>query len=200
MPEDNGPNQGGTPENQNPAGGTQGAGDGGQPQNQTPASFEAFLEAQPETVRALYETHISGLRNTVQATRTERDNLAKQLRDATAKAEKGSEMEKTLSGLTQQLEGEQRRADFYEEIGKPGVNCLNPKLAWMAAQQDKLLDRNGNVDIAAVKTAYPELFQAAQQPQQQRTQGHAGAGTQQAPASGGQTMNDLIRRSAGYGN
>ncbi|HET8669771.1 MAG TPA: hypothetical protein VFM05_03825, partial [Candidatus Saccharimonadales bacterium] len=50
-------------------------------QSVTPASFEEFLNAQPEEVKALYQSHNAALLNSVKATRDERDALKKQVKD-----------------------------------------------------------------------------------------------------------------------
>jgi hypothetical protein len=77
----------------------------GAPANQpTNETFEAWLEKAEPTVKALYEQHTEGLRNTVRATRDERDNLAKQIKELLPKAEKGSELEKTLIDFSEKLE------------------------------------------------------------------------------------------------
>lgn len=66
---------GGTP---NPAqGGNTGTPPAGDGQNTgtppTPRTWDVVIAALPEVDRALYEQHTTGLRNTVQATRQERD-------------------------------------------------------------------------------------------------------------------------------
>jgi hypothetical protein len=158
--------------------------------SETPASFEAWLDAQPDEVKTLYQAHTTGLHNTVKATREERDALSRQIKDLLPKAEKGSELEKSLSEISTRLEQAERRAAFAEEAVKPEIGCRNPKAAFLLAQADNLFDRKGNPDWAAIKAAAPELFG------QPTANGNAGAGTQ----NGAQTrpdMNSFIRSAAG---
>jgi hypothetical protein len=139
--------------------------DGGTP------TFEAWIEKQADDVKALYTAHIEGLRNTVKATRDERDAMRAQLKDLQAKAEKGSELEQTLAKMTAQLEASDKRANFVEEAVKPEIGCRNPKAAYALALADNLFDRQGRPDWTAIKAAAPELFGT------QRAPGQAGNGT-----------------------
>lgn len=155
-------------------------------QGETPATWDTWYATQPENVKALYEQHVTGLKNTVQATREERDTLAKQIRDLSTKAEKGSELEKTLTEFTGKLALAEQRAAFYEDAGKPEIGCRNPKAAFALAQADNLFDRRGQPDWNAIKAAAPELFGAPS------VNANAGTGTQNKPPQAN-TMNDFIR-------
>lgn len=171
------------------------AGDGNaqtQQQSATPESWEQYLESQPEPVKALYAQHVNGLQNAVKATRQERDDLAKQVKDLLPKVEKGSELEKSLNEFTSKLEVAERRAVFAEEAARPEIGCTNPKLAWTLAQADGLFDRKGMPDWNAIKTAAPELFRKP------AASGNAGAGTGNNPAPGA-TMDQIIRGAIGRG-
>lgn len=160
-----------------------------QPQGGTPASWDEWLNTQPEEIKTLYNGHITGLKNTVQATRQERDDFAKQVKELAAKADKGSDLEKSLTDLTARLEASERRAAFLEDAAKPEIGCRNPKAAYALAQAENLFSRNGAPDWNAIKAAAPELFGAP------AVQGNAGSGTQQPPQK--VNMNDVIRRAAG---
>jgi hypothetical protein len=160
-----------------------------QPPSETPASWDDALKGFSPDVQALYASHVSGLKNTVQATREERDALAKQIREVSAKAEKGSELEKSLTELGTRLEAAERKAAFVEDAVRPEIGCRNPKAAYALATSENLFDRKGNPDWAAIKAQAPELFGAA------GVNGNAGAGTQSPPPKN--SMNDFIRRSAG---
>lgn len=179
MPEDQqGQQQGETPQQQK------------QEQEQAPANFEKWLAEQPEPIRKLYQEHTQGLRGALDSEREQRKGLERQLRDAASKLEQGSDARKTLDEVTAKLEEQTKRADFYAAAKDAGVNNL--KLAWTAAKQDNLYKRNGDVDLTALKEAYPELFHTEER---KPPPGNAGAGTQKQPS--GSTMNDLIRRAAG---
>ena len=99
-------------------------------------TFEGWLEQQDEQIRSLYEAHTAKLTNAVRATRQERDDLAKQLKDLLPKAEKGSELEKSLADALGRIEQAERRAAFAEEAVKPEIGCRNPRAAYLLAQAD----------------------------------------------------------------
>ena len=189
MPDNQTP--GGTPGNQQP--GSSNPKTGGTPNQQQPASvsFETWLAGQSEDVRELYETHTRGLRSALESERTERANLARQLKEI--KPEKGSDAEKVLTELQGRLDLAERRAMFAEEAHKPEIGCVNPKAAWALAQAETLFDKRGNVNWAALKQMAPELFAAAGAGGARGNAG-AGTGTQPQPAQG---MNAFIRRAAG---
>lgn len=174
---------GGTPDGQ---GGTPQA----QAQTQTAQSFAEFIKAQPPEVQGLYEADVKGLKTSLDSERTQRAELAKQLKDLLPKAEKGSELEKLIGDATTKLEEAERRATFFEEAGKPDVGCQNARLAYLAAQTDGLIDQKGRVNWEALKTSYPELFRKT------IPAGNAGNGAGTPPPAA-KSMNDFIRRAAG---
>ena len=161
----------------------------GQQASETPASWDAWIETQDETVKGLYESHITGLRSTVKATREERDTLAKKIKELSQKAEKGSEFEKSLAEFTSKLEQAERRATFIEESIKPEIGCRNPKAAYALAMADNLFDRKGAAAWSTIKAAAPELFRKPS------VAGNAGSGTATPPSKA--DMNAFIRRAAG---
>lgn len=160
-------------------------------QTEAPLTWEAWVEAQDDSVKGLIDGHVKGLKSALDNERTQRGDLAKQLRDVTAKAEKGSELESALTEVSAQLEAAERRAAFYEDAGRPEIGCSNPKAAFALAQAEDLFDRRGQVDWDALKTAAPELFRT------HVPQGNAGAGTGSPPPAAS-SMNDFIRRAAGH--
>lgn len=162
--------------------------------SETPATWDEALAALPEPVRALYEAHTTGLKHTVQATRSERDALKAQL-DALTKAlgkDTPDAAKQLLAEMTGQLEASNRRAAFYEESGKSEIGCTNPKAAFALAQAEGLFDARGNVNWPALKAAAPELFRKTAPP------GNAGAGTGNPPLPE-RNMNAFIRAAAGRG-
>ena len=169
-----------------------GAGATGAGSEQLDETFEGFLGKQPKTVQELYSKHVTGLRNTVAATRQERDDLSKQIKELTQKAEKGSELERRLTEISQKLESAERKADFMEQAMKPEIGCRNPAVAYALATVNSLFNSKGVPDWNAVKLAAPELFGKEVPP------AHAGEGTGSGPA-GKADMNALIRRKAGRG-
>ena len=154
-----------------------------------PINFEEWIGTQDEATKQAYNNHITGLKNTVTATRQERDAFKKQLQELLPKAEKGSELESALTELSTKLEVTEKRAVFAEEAVKPEIGCMNPKAAWLVAVADDLFDRRGNPDWNAIKQSAPELFK------KKDAQGNAGSGTRTQLPTGG--MNQAIRSMAG---
>ncbi|NPV85992.1 MAG: hypothetical protein HPY45_08300 [Anaerolineae bacterium] len=158
-------------------------------QNET---FETWLDKQDEKVKALYSAHITGLKNTVSATRQERDELAKQIRELAGKAEKGSEAEKALKDISARLEAAERRAAFLEEASKPEIGCRNPKAAYAVAIAEGLFNsKTGLPDWETLKKIAPEFFGV-----KPAGSGNAGDGAG-GNAEGKFDMNAAIRRAAG---
>ncbi len=161
-----------------------------QQQAQQIESFEAWLGEQPDDVKAAYEQHVTGLKNTVTATRNERDDLKKQLQDLAKRAEKGSEAEKQLQNALSKIEIVERKANFMEDALRPEIGCKNPRTAYALATAEDLFTRQGTPDWAAIKEAAPELFQT------KTPKGGAGSGTD--GDNNKVDMNTLIRQKAGY--
>ena len=163
---------------------------GGDPQNNPGEfeSFEQFLEKQPESVQKLYETHTSGLKSALQKERDSKKDLDDQLKAATAKAEKGSDLEKTLLELQKQSAASERRARFAEEAITPEIGCTNVKAAFALAVAEDLFKKSGDPDWEAIKKAAPELFKKPGS----TTSGKAGDGTGE-DGKPKRSMNDLLR-------
>lgn len=156
----------------------------------TPASFEEFLETQPETVKALYTSHSEALLNTVRATRDERDGLAKQIKTLAKQQTEGSEAKRQLDEMATQLEKTERRASFLEQAMMPEIQCKNARAAFLLAEAENLFDKKGSPDWAAIRREAPELFGLP------TANANAGQGTQNPPAPQ-KNMNDYIRRASG---
>lgn len=154
-------------------------------------SFDAWIAQQPDPVKAAYTAHTSGLKSALDAERNERKTFAKQLRDATAAAEKGSAAEKALQEMTANVEQLQRRALFAEEATRPDVACVNVRAAYLVAQAEDLFDKSGAPDWKRIRDAAPELFA------RKMATANAGSGTQAPPKM--VSMNDFIRKAAGRG-
>jgi hypothetical protein len=155
-----------------------------------PASFEEFLEKQDPAVKALYTSHSEALLNTVKATRSERDQFAKKLKEMAKAAEEGSAHKGELEAMASQLEKTERRAAFLEEAIKPEIQCRNPKAAFLLAEASGLFDKKGNPDWSAIKGEAPELFGVV------AGNANAGNGTSD-PVKPSKSMNDFIRKASG---
>lgn len=158
---------------------------------ETPASWEDFLNGQPEEIKVLYTTHSAGLLNTVKSTRKERDDLARDLKSAAAKMEEGSAARTQLEQVSSRLEMAEKRASFLEDAMRPEVQCKNPKAAWLLAQAGDLFDKQGRPDWTTIKTEAPELFGAP------TANANAGNGTQQTKLPPHDSMNAFIRAGRG---
>ena len=161
-------------------------------QGETPANFEVWLEGQDAKVKELYTAHSESLLNTVRATRKERDDFAKQIKELAKGQAEGSETRQQLDEMSVRLETSERRAAFLEEAMKPELQCRNAPAAWKLAQADNLFSRNGSPDWAAIKAEAPELFGIV------TAQANAGTGTATPPPAS-KNMNDFIRTAAGRG-
>jgi hypothetical protein len=161
-----------------------------EPTDEKPVVFEEWYKGQPENLKTAIEGHVKGLKSALESERGSRKDLEKQLRDLAKKAEAGSEAQKSLEGMANQIGEADRRTAFYE--GAHLAGATNLKLAYLAAVNDELFDKRGQVNFEDMKTQYPELFAGAKKP----PKGNAGEGKdQQQPA--GKGMNEFIRRSAG---
>lgn len=145
--------------------------------------YETWIAEQPETVRSMLDGHTTKLKSALTSERERSKGLEKDLRDAASKAEKGSEAEKRLNQLADQVQAESKKSAFYESAGAAGVNNL--KLAYIAATQDDLFKKDGSPDFDALKKSYPELFGMPQS-------NSAGEGENQTPG-GKFSMDDYIR-------
>lgn len=169
-------------------------GEGEKPKD-TPPTFEGWLDGQPDDVKALYAAHTEGLRNTVKATRDERDDMAKQIKALGKTLEEGSAAKKTVDEVSAKLDAANQRADFFEAAAKPAVGLLDVTAAWLIVQANSsdFIDGRGNVRFDALKEKHPVLFGKPTIPS-----AHAGAGRSDnnnnlSPKS----MDNFIRAAAG---
>lgn len=159
-----------------------------QQQQQAP-DYETWLKGQTEDVRKLLDGHVTGLKSALTTERESRKGLEKQVRDLAKAAEKGSEAEKQLTTLADQINAADLRVEFYDAAHAAGVSNL--KLAYLVAKEEDLFNKHGQVDFKTMRERFPELFGAKPPPK-----GNQGEGTNknQTPAK---NMNDFIRKAAG---
>lgn len=181
---DTGAGSGGTPDS-----GSQGNGSGEMPPE--PPTFETWYSGLDEQAKAVFDGHVNGLKTALNTERQNRADLAKQIKDLAAKAEKGSELERQLGEASTRLAEAERRAMFAEDAIKPEIGCSNIKVAYALAVAEGMFDSKGRPDWAGLKTAAPELFR---KPGPGSADG--GAGHNQTPRM---DMNMIIRRAAGRG-
>lgn len=161
-----------------------------QPTETTPAfEFDAWFGKLPPHEQEGLDNHTAALRNALESERSQRKEFSKQLRDLTAKAEKGSEAERMLTEMATRAEQAEQRAAFYEEAGRPEIGCSNPRAAYLVASAEGLFTKRGDPDWPAIKAAMPELFGRKPPP------GNAGVGNGSPPAQA--SMNDFIRAATG---
>lgn len=106
--------------------------------------------------------------------------------------EPGGEMYKQLRGLSDQLKESNFTSAFYEAAVTKGVARDSLKLALIAANEGRFVDRRNNtVDWEALKSAYPKLF--VQETPRRVPPSGAGNGQGERPPAGGFDMNSAIR-------
>ena len=152
---------------------------------ETPASFEEWLGTQDESIQALFEAHVAGLKSALVSERKSRGNLEKEVRKLSTQSSQGENVAKELSSLTEKLEESSLRLAFYESAP---ADLVNPKLGFIAARESNLLQEGGSVDWGRLKTEYPQLF---------RRVPSANAGTGSAQKGPEKSMNTFIRSAAG---
>lgn len=158
---------------------------------ETPESFEKWLVDQPETVKELFDSHIDGLKSALDSERSGRKELEKQLKNLSKQAGEGSELKTQIDKLTTDMQQSDSRAVFYEGAHEAGVKNL--KLAWIAAKEYDVQDRNGNVDFVKLKSFVPELFAT-----QTKVVPPANAGNGAGQVAAAQPdMNMFLRRATG---
>ena len=161
------------------------------PQDAQPTfEFDSWFGKLPPHEQEGLDNHTAALRNALESERSQRKEFSKQLREVTAKAEKGGEAERMLTEMATRAEQAEQRAAFYEEAGRPEIGCSNPRAAFLVASAEGLFTKRGDPDWQAIKTAAPELFGRKATPP-----GNAGVGNGSPPAT--PSMNDYIRSATG---
>ena len=139
--------------------------------DEKPQDFAAFIAAQDEPTKALYKKHTDGLKSALDSERENRRTLEKELREAAASAEDGSEAKQKLEEAHAATQKASARSEFLEKAHAAGVADLS--LAWLAVQEDDTLrDQSGNANFAKLKEKHPALFTDAKK----LPAGHAAAG------------------------
>jgi len=173
---------------------TDGNGHDGDSHEHEEVTFDSWLDGQDDSVKELVNKRFEALTNTVKATRNERDDFRKQLKELSGKAKEGSELRTALDEMGAKLELAELKATFVEEAIKPEIQCKNVKAAWLLAQADGFFDKRGNVNWSGLKSAAPELFGPV------IPSGAGGNGRQQENMPSGGDMNTWIRTAAGRTN
>jgi hypothetical protein len=153
----------------------------------TPLTYETLYSGLDATSRDLVDGNIEGLQGALKTERDARTKAEEDLRDVADKLEKGSEAQKEVLRLADDVAANTKRADFYEDANTAGVS--NIKLAFHIATTEDMFKRRGGVDFEALKKDYPELFVM----KGRKAEGGAGDGTSAELTSKG-TFNDWIRR------
>lgn len=153
--------------------------------------FDSWLDGQPEHVKQGFTSKTTGLHSALESERSQRKDLAKELKKLSGEAAQGSEAKKALDEMSMRLEQAERERDFIREASKPENGCVNPDTAFLVASAKDLFKRSGEPDWAAIKQAAPELFTATRK----APPGNAGSGKESPPAVQG-GMNAWIRNKA----
>lgn len=119
-------------------------------------AWKPWHDALPKEAQELIATRESGLKTALDSERDARKTAEKDLRDVAKKLEEGSEAQKEVLKLADDVADGTRKADFYEDAHKAGVSNL--KLAFIVATDEELFDKRGNANFAKLKEGFPELF------------------------------------------
>ena len=152
--------------------------------------WDTWHGALPEDAQKLVAGHVDGLKTALASERDARGTAEKDLRDVAGELEKGSDAQKKVLKLADEVAAGNLKADFYEDAHKVGVTNLS--LAFIVAEKEGLFDKRGNANFDKLKEIYPELFGKKEIPD-----GSAGDGTGGTLPSGKVDMNYLIRKKAG---
>jgi len=159
--------------------------------------LEGLEEEERGEVSRLFEAETQGLKSALKAEREARGGLEKRLRELSKEIEAAAPATAAqLEALGADLAAMRRRVAFYE--GAP-ADLWNARLGWLAAQEIGAFDQEGNVEWAALRSTFPELFGAVgyTAPLGGIPAGvGAGAGGFRNPVVSGD-MNAAIRRAAG---
>lgn len=153
--------------------------------------FDSWFGSLDDESKSLIESHTSGLKKALESERRSRKSLSDELKQAQARAEKGSELERSLQELTGKLDEANRRAQFFESAP---TDLANARLAWMLATADDLFTKTGEPDWEAIRAKAPEIF--VQTKKAPSINAGSGNGTIQG-TSPAQSMNAFIRAAAG---
>jgi len=119
-------------------------------------AWKPWHDALPKEAQELIATRESGLKTALDSERDARKTAEKDLRDVAKKLEEGSDAQKEVLKLADDVADGTRKADFYEEAHKAGVSNL--KLAFLVATDEGLFDKRGNANFDKLKEGFPELF------------------------------------------
>ena len=153
----------------------------------TPPTYETLYSGLDATSRDLIDGNIEGLQGALKTEREARTQAETDLREVADELDKGSDAQKKVLQLADDVAANTKRADFYEDANTAGVS--NIKLAYHIATTEDMFDKRGNIDFEALKKDYPELFVN----KGRKDRGDAGEGTSTELRSKG-TFNDWIRQ------
>jgi len=126
--------------------------------SQDEVDFGAWQAEWSPAQKKAFEAYESGLRSALQKERNAKGDLEKQLRSLSKKAEGQDELQQQLQSMADALRAAEEEARFFQEASDPAVRCAQPKLAWLAAKAEGLVNGEGKVDWDSLKKLYPPLF------------------------------------------
>lgn len=153
-------------------------------------AWKPWHDALPKEAQELIATRESGLKTALDTERDARKTAETDLRSVAKKLEKGSEAQKEVLKLADDVAEGSRKSDFYEDAHKAGVTNL--KLAFLVATDEGLFDKRGNANFDKLKESFPELFG-----KKRVVDPNAGEGTGTLPDGQKKDMNAFIRGAAG---
>lgn len=149
-------------------------------------AWKPWHDALPKEAQELIATRESGLKTALDSERDARKDAEKDLRAVAKDLEEGSEAQKKVLTLADDVAEGTKKADFYEDAHKAGVSNL--KLAFLVATDEGLFDKRGNANFDKLKEGFPELFG-----KKKIIDPNAGDGTDTLPDGQKKDMNAYIR-------
>ena len=142
------------------------------------------------------EFHTSKVKTALEAERTERKKIAKELKELASKPVDATAWEAKIAELNSKASEAETKARFVEEATANGVAPGRILKAYAAARYDKLIDEAGAIDWDTLKSEHDYFFAAPAEKVAAKANGGNGVDKKPAPKT---TMNQLIRRQAGRG-
>lgn len=150
------------------------------------ADYKKWFSGLDKSIQDRVTKQYSRLENAFTRVKEERTTLKGQI--AAIKADTTKTVEEKISEISARTEEAEKRASFYENLPP---NIVNPKNAYILAQANNCLKKDGSLDLEKFKKACPEQLG------RKGTDTRGGSGSSSDPSSA--DMNTRIREMAGYG-
>lgn len=120
--------------------------------------FEAWQAEWSDGQKTAFAAYENGLKSALKKERDAKSEMEKQLRTLLKKTDGNEDLQKQLQTMADALKAATEETKFMTEAIGSEVRCAQPKLAWLAAKADGLIDADGKTDWESLKKTYPQLF------------------------------------------